>query len=276
MRSLSNCINIVCQSREVCLLYQHQVLLNLIFLSCSILQMLDQEIMPFSTELPVSPDHCGYARDASRPSKDSEAMFPLTPADDRRPRTLSPDAFKILGMSSLSPFGPGRSERPDYAQKADAKSPAKNDNAPGMASSKSRFQISPSGFVLGTLSGPPTPSNLQNKAYIWTDEGSGPAGTTANPCYLFPQESQLNTAFAYGIDRGDGTFTRLLRADELDSIEGIPKLQGPEGLIILPPTRQLSPTRSNGGVRLSTVNVGSLLFLVISVCFICCICSVVF
>ena len=71
-------------------------------------------------------------------------------------------------------------------------------------------------------------------------EASVPLSAVA-PGPVYPTETQLGLAYGYGIRREDGTITRLLRADQLEELDSVPKSQGPEGLIILPPTRQLSP-----------------------------------
>jgi hypothetical protein len=63
------------------------------------------------------------------------------------------------------------------------------------------------------------------------------------PVAVWPTEQQLSTAYAYGICNDDGTYTRLIRADDLNRFIGynLPSLQSPEGLIIVPPTRIPSP-----------------------------------
>ena len=66
------------------------------------------------------------------------------------------------------------------------------------------------------------------------------------PGSVFPSDAQLNTAYGYGIQRNDGGITRLLPADQLADIYGVPARQGPEGLIILPAPRQVSPRRRVG------------------------------
>jgi hypothetical protein len=86
--------------------------------------------------------------------------------------------------------------------------------------------------------------HLLDRTYI-SGEASVPLSAIA-PGPVYPTETQLGLAYGYGIRRDDGSYTRLIRADELEELDTIPKFQGPEGLIILPPTRQLSPRRRQG------------------------------
>lgn len=68
------------------------------------------------------------------------------------------------------------------------------------------------------------------------------------PDPVWPSANQLKVAYTYGIRREDGTYTRLIRADELDSydFERVPVSQGPEGMIILPPLQQTRPEQRDG------------------------------
>jgi hypothetical protein len=69
-----------------------------------------------------------------------------------------------------------------------------------------------------------------------------------SPGPVWPSDNQLSTAHAYGIRNDDGTFTRLIRVDEIHrfAAHSIAPRQGPEGLIILPPTRVPSPNSLSG------------------------------
>lgn len=60
--------------------------------------------------------------------------------------------------------------------------------------------------------------------------------TSVSPGPVFPSKDQLTVAYGYAIRREDGTYTRLLRADELRGLNiGVPPTQeGAEGLIVLP------------------------------------------
>ncbi|KAA8571502.1 hypothetical protein EYC84_001502 [Monilinia fructicola] len=69
----------------------------------------------------------------------------------------------------------------------------------------------------------------------------GPNFNTNEPGPTYPLPEQINSAFAYGIRRADGSFTRLLPADELPALNGVPRHQGPEGLIIVPELHHRSP-----------------------------------
>lgn len=69
------------------------------------------------------------------------------------------------------------------------------------------------------------------------------------PGSVRPSEAQLDLAFAYGIRRHDGSVTRLIRADQINTPfmnPRLPRWQSEEGLIILPEPRQLSPDRRGG------------------------------
>jgi hypothetical protein len=68
------------------------------------------------------------------------------------------------------------------------------------------------------------------------------------PGPVWPSANQLKVAHTYGIRRADGTYTQLIRADELDSydFERVPISQGPEGMIILPPPEQPRPEQRTG------------------------------
>jgi hypothetical protein len=69
-----------------------------------------------------------------------------------------------------------------------------------------------------------------------------------SPGPVWPSANQLKVAYTYGIRREDGTYTRLIRADELDSydFERVPVTQSPEGMIVLPPPEQPRPERRDG------------------------------
>ncbi|OWP02736.1 hypothetical protein B2J93_153 [Marssonina coronariae] len=77
-------------------------------------------------------------------------------------------------------------------------------------------------------------------------QGDAVPVSTIVPGWVHPSKDQLDTAYAYAIPRGDGTYTRLVRADDLD-LSDIPPAQGPEGLIIVPSPRQVEPGRRLGG-----------------------------
>jgi hypothetical protein len=68
------------------------------------------------------------------------------------------------------------------------------------------------------------------------------------PGPVWPSDNQLKVAYTYGIRREDGTYTRLIRADELNTydFERVPVSQGPEGMIILPAPQLPRPERRDG------------------------------
>ncbi len=93
----------------------------------------------------------------------------------------------------------------------------------------------PRGSSMGVVGERPIPLSLVSPGPVW------------------PTENQLSVAFAYGIRRNDGTYTRLVRADEIQDYlaRGMPPNQGPEGLIILPQPHQIEPARRQGNEMIS-------------------------
>jgi hypothetical protein len=77
------------------------------------------------------------------------------------------------------------------------------------------------------------------------------------PGPVWPTENQLKVAYAYAIRREDGSYTRLIPADELNRISSgrIPVVQGPEGLIILPPPQQVHPDQRMGPEQMVAISV---------------------
>jgi hypothetical protein len=64
----------------------------------------------------------------------------------------------------------------------------------------------------------------------------------------FIPERQLEKSYSYAIDRGDGTFTRLIPADRLPPMYGLAQAQDREGLIVLPRPRAVSPHSRHAGL----------------------------
>lgn len=52
-----------------------------------------------------------------------------------------------------------------------------------------------------------------------------------------PLAEQINSVYAYGIRSADGSYTRLIPADELAALSSMPRPQAPEALIITPELR---------------------------------------
>jgi hypothetical protein len=90
----------------------------------------------------------------------------------------------------------------------------------------------------------PSPHRPRANSYM-TGENSVPLSAVV-PGSAFPSNNQLDVAYAYGIQREDGSYTRLIRADEISDMNNVPRGQGPEGLIILPPPRQIDPALRTG------------------------------
>jgi len=86
--------------------------------------------------------------------------------------------------------------------------------------------------------------------------------TTIHPGPVWPSPAQLNSAYGYALDRGNGQYTRLIPADTLPYNE-YPKYQTTEGLIILPMPRheQPVPNRAPAMVAQSVSVLSSKIFL---------------
>ncbi|KAE9377940.1 hypothetical protein N431DRAFT_554254 [Stipitochalara longipes BDJ] len=89
----------------------------------------------------------------------------------------------------------------------------------------------------------PPPRNRGDS--VMTGDGAVPMSAVV-PGTAFVNSQQLDVAYAYGIQREDGSYTRLIRADELADMNNVPRGQGPEGLIILPAPRQMDPALRAG------------------------------
>jgi hypothetical protein len=85
------------------------------------------------------------------------------------------------------------------------------------------------------------PPSRHSANTVFTGEGSVPLSAVV-PGSAFVSREQLDVAHAYGIQREDGSYTRLIRADELSEVNNVPRGQGPEGLIILPSPHQIDPS----------------------------------
>jgi hypothetical protein len=99
------------------------------------------------------------------------------------------------------------------------------------------------------------PSNMTGSLVAFNGQGHPiMAGEEAVPLShvtpgpVWPSANQLKLAYTYGIRREDGSYTRLIRADELDSydFERVPVSQGPEGMIVLPPLQRPRPEQREG------------------------------
>lgn len=102
--------------------------------------------------------------------------------------------------------------------------------------------------------------NINNRGRsqsIMSVDGAVPL-SSVKPGPVWPTENQLKVAYTYGIRRDDGSYTRLIPADELNEIgsERIQISQGPEGLIILPPPQQVRPEKRMGPEEMVPSSVG--------------------
>jgi hypothetical protein len=102
-------------------------------------------------------------------------------------------------------------------------------------------------------------ANVSNRARsqsMMSVEGVVPL-SSVKPGPVWPTENQLMVAYTYGIRRDDGTYTRLIPADELNELSSgrIPVNQGPEGMIVLPPTLLPRPEKRMGAEEMISNNV---------------------
>lgn len=89
-------------------------------------------------------------------------------------------------------------------------------------------------------------------------DATGPVPLSlVKPGPVWPAENQLKVAYTYGIRRPDGSYTRLIPADELENFGSarIPVQQGSEGMIVLPPLGQLHPELRMGPEEMVPHNV---------------------
>ena len=108
---------------------------------------------------------------------------------------------------------------------------------------------------LGTY-GPPQPRQRANSEMA---SGSSVPLSSVVPGSVYPTQEQLDVAYAYGIQREDGSYTRLIRADEMAEMSNVPRGQGPEGLIILPAPRQIDPSLRTGPEPMISSSVSSII-----------------
>ena len=110
------------------------------------------------------------------------------------------------------------------------------------------------------MDGPPDLSHRRIFHYI-AGENSVPVSSVL-PGPVWPAKNQLVVAYAYAIRRQDGTYTRLIRADELDDLNfKVPATEGPEGLIILPAPELVCPERRDSPEKYVTREVSGYSYL---------------
>ncbi|TAQ90190.1 hypothetical protein B7494_g1452 [Chlorociboria aeruginascens] len=168
------------------------------------------------------------------------------------------DTEMIYPLTSTNP-NRGRSASPESAEMADSFKSARERGerlASSRGTSRGRRNSSRNG---GNSGGRDATGNGGNPP-----ESSTPPSNTlgpildevplsdVNPGPVYPTENQLDVAYAYGIRRESGRFTRLIPADQLPALEGIDEVQGSEGLIILPEPRAASPARRPDGEQVAS------------------------
>jgi hypothetical protein len=100
---------------------------------------------------------------------------------------------------------------------------------------------------MGPSSGHGNSRNGGDSSALCPRNGSSRAGcplSEVEPGHAWPEQSQLDVAYGYCIQRNDGSYTRLVPADDLHRTT-YPEHEGPQGLIVLPIPRLGSP-RSRG------------------------------
>ncbi|RDL37853.1 uncharacterized protein BP5553_05286 [Venustampulla echinocandica] len=196
-------------------------------------------------------------------SNSTQAPQPTTPAmqDSEMTSILTTNEGHSAKSPSLSPFSPGKmsafptgrecSERMDELSTDNSDGQAQQtpnyNNPPGTpmySSSYSGQQFTPMNPATGAFT--PNQPDTWTRADPYIPGGNSVRLSTVVPGPVFPSEAQLNVAYAYAIQRADGQYTRLMAADEIEAIDGVPPTQGLEGLIVLPAPRAPSPRRRQG------------------------------
>ncbi|KAH6713073.1 hypothetical protein BKA61DRAFT_483753 [Leptodontidium sp. MPI-SDFR-AT-0119] len=174
-----------------------------------------------SAAVPADGPHSPAAAHISEQSSDmdTEMTCPLTLRDNHSTRPHSSSPIQPDKMSSFQ-SARDRNGRPEMASSL----PTSSFIPPGQYDPNNPMMSSPPG----------------NRGPFMLGENSIPLSTVC-PGAVWPTKDQLDTAYAYGIRREDGSFTRLLRADEFPAA-GIPPCQGPEGLMVLPAPMQHAPS----------------------------------
>ncbi|KAL5321823.1 hypothetical protein ACEPPN_009786 [Leptodophora sp. 'Broadleaf-Isolate-01'] len=199
-----------------------------------------------SAAVPADGPHSPAAAHISEQSSDmdTEMTCPLTLRDNHSTRPHSSSPIQPDKMSSFQ-SARDRNGRPGALQSRTVRSnsfaqgPMPNTiRRPEMASSLPTSSFIPPGQY--DPNNPMMSSPPGNRGPFMLGENSIPLSTVC-PGAVWPTKDQLDTAYAYGIRREDGSFTRLLRADEFPAA-GIPPCQGPEGLMVLPAPMQHAPS----------------------------------
>ncbi|KAG4443487.1 hypothetical protein IFR05_001057 [Cadophora sp. M221] len=176
---------------------------------------------------------------------DTEMTCPLTSGDDDSTRSRSSSPIQLESMSSFQ-SARERNMRGGAQSRAVRSNSLAQGSLPGtarhpeMASSLPTPSFAPTGQY--DPNNPMMSTPRGNRGLFILGENSIPLSSVC-PGAVWPTKDQLDTAYAYGIRREDGSFTRLLRADEFPTA-GIPPCQGPEGLMILPSPMQHAPSPS--------------------------------
>ena len=201
---------------------------------------------------------------------DSEMTYPLTSIDESRSRLQSPSRMSSYqsGLSGSS----GLPSRPNQPFRS-ITTPGPNNNSawnddtrmrgPPRSTPDTNFPPYTSSTGFENFEGSQYGQPAQHGQHIQHGPHGPPSQhsnyfpghvllSSISPGPVYPSEPQLNTAFGYGIRLADGTYTRLVRADQLAGgyYNSIPTHQGPEGLIIVPEPRQPSPSRRTGQMPL--------------------------
>ena len=121
--------------------------------------------------------------------------------------------------------------------------PQKNSGLSGATSGNWRRSAGSTDLGITGQEDSPRQRNLSSMA----GEGMVPISSVV-PGPAWPNDEQQQVAYGYAIRREDGTYTRLIRADEIATLDlkSIPTSQGPEGLIALPALKLACPERRDG------------------------------
>lgn len=224
-------------------------------LHCSINMSAKEGVLASSLDTPST----------SNSSVDVEMACPLTSVEERnsRSRSSSPTTERMSSFQSARERSEHLGSRPPNVRTNSAQSNAGGwrDENPG-PNGPTQYPYYPTPYdphapMMGGQYGPPRP---RGNSVMMMGENSVPL-STISPGAVWPTEAQLNASYGYAVRREDGSVSRLYAADELPPPHSVPPRQGPEGLIIVPVPRQVSPNRRMGAEVMIPGDVSVLIFI---------------
>lgn len=181
---------------------------------------------------------------------DIEMACPLTSLEERgnRSRSSSPINKKMSSFQSARERSERLGSRPanaGYNSTNPSQANRWREEAPATVVSPQYQYYQPQYDPHAPMMGGHYPAPRPRGNSVMMGENSVPL-STISPGAIWPTEAQLSASYGYGIRREDGSIARLYAADELPPPHSVAHRQGPEGLIVVPPPRQVSPNRRMG------------------------------